>query len=383
MYRCINKIRNYNGAIEEYIIKCEETGKVMRVTSDELHNIMKKQPNSVINLKLTSNNRIIEIGRKKDDAIRLTPDDINKLNYICKNSKNPVDLNFQIQQISNLNDQKHKLDIAGMKSTVICNGNAIAILSNETLKVVSNTKIHLTNDSKFRYTNFRSIDLRNTCPDEITDASEYFHNALAQDIYLDWSSIPYLTCMTGIFSQQYEFLHANSPYSNSTPNTNIVRVHGLETINTSNVWIFVSAFEGVKMNKVDISKWNLCKIKMANQMFKEAMINELIIGNHPESKSPENTRDMFEDCTCDKIDLSGLVLDKIEFPSGMFNITKARQGIDLRTKSGFLVNVQKFFKPGCETRAFNPFNNVKSQVYLNKDDYAANRFYNERRTSPN
>lgn len=358
MYTCVRKIRNNKNIIDAYVIRCEETGQLATVQSNVLRNILKKEPNSVLNLKLTSNNRIVN----KCSVIKLEEKDAKRLVAISRSTGFKTDLTFKVQYISNIKNVIQKLNMIGTKYELICNGDAIVIISKDQTTVMSSTKIHLTNNSKFAMAMFKSIDLRNTCPDDITDASDYFYNTTADDIYLNWDNIPYLTNISCLFRQ-------------TGTTGKLMRVHGLETINTSNVREFTLTFSGATMNKVDLSKWNLSSVHSINYMFNAATIDNLIIGNHPESISPQYAVAAFEDCHCDKIDLSGVALNKLQYTQHMFRYAVVKQSIDLRTKSGFLTDVPEFSNNIHKHLSDNPFVEVSTSVQLNDSDYAANWFY--------
>ena len=82
--RCVKKIRNANRAITKYTLIDLDTMGFHEIAAKEVRNLLIKNPDSFVNLKLSSNNRIIdkddEIKSKIANKTRLTQEEITVAN---------------------------------------------------------------------------------------------------------------------------------------------------------------------------------------------------------------------------------------------------------------------------------------------------------------
>jgi uncharacterized protein YjbI with pentapeptide repeats len=340
----VSRISGQWGYTIYYVIRNEETGNVAVVPVETLKEVMRKEPNAVSNLVLI-NNEITD----KQKVIRLNGSDSECLKYISKNKGKKTYLSFDL--CGNVQSTTAKLQLIGVYCTPICDGDAVVTIKDNKTTVLSETQIYLTDESSFEETDFRVIDLRNACPDELSAPVRYFEYSLADEIYINnWSEIPYLYKLDTTFKKVS------------------AKIYGLETINTSNVQSMEATFSDSEIETLDISNWNLRKLENARSMFERLQTQHLIIGNHPESSSIATTYRMFRDCICDKIDLTGLDLSNVTLCNSMFELAEAKEGIDLRTNGRFLAHK---LKHDCS----NPFYYTKSNVMLNNHDRRAAKLY--------
>jgi uncharacterized protein YjbI with pentapeptide repeats len=328
------------------------TGEIREATDIDVLMLLKRYPDEISNLKLTSNHRIIE---SKRDKLRLTDDNTRELRFMASghvDSAN-VHISFQVVSQNNFQNMLTKLKMCGVQYKEL-NNKAVAFFSGNNLNVVSTKPFYLTNNSTFHEFECASIDLRNTCPDELSDASEYFDRTSAKEIYINWENIPYLTSLYSTFA------HSRA------------KVYGLETINTSNVSNFKDTFLRNTNETLDISRWNLRKASDMDSMFFGAVAKNIIIGNHPETKGRlDKTTSMFQECKCTALDLRGLDFSNTKESNYMFFSTIAQQGIYLdanKTLNNIDLKSSDFYG------VVHTFNGLKSKVIINVSSPNIKRF---------
>lgn len=141
MFKCTSKVRNRNNTIKSYVLQ-DRTGATQTVPADMLKEKMLTGEVFVSNLKLTSDNRIIDMSDKEMQKIREVASLCNKLHFSFDASK--ISGNNQSDRVLRYNIAKEFLGVEIGLSIEITEGRAsVLITSNEFEIEASGTRTNI------------------------------------------------------------------------------------------------------------------------------------------------------------------------------------------------------------------------------------------------
>lgn len=287
---CTQIYRKDNGLIKGYRLIGKDST-IIDVNSETLKRDIKNGRVEVLNLKLTSNNRLITCKKqddciKLDDSIRISKPNIRKVN--CNKS-----LSFK----SNVRDLKitlAKAKLAGYKIDgldehlySISDYKNLIIISDRQIKICNTVTISGRPDSQgtFEYTEFNAIDLRGVDLSELKSMDGMFYSCKAKNIQFGKFDSSNITNMRWAFA-------------------NIdVNELDLSCLNTSKVEDMRGMFDSSRINKLNISNFDTAKVKDMSSMFAGSDIPVIDLSGF----NTENVTDfdsMFYNCKAKTIDIS-------------------------------------------------------------------------------
>lgn len=311
---CIAK-RKYRNKITHYVLR-DEQGQIMEVKADKLKDSMINNRINVVNLKLTSDKRII--GTTVKDKVVGT-----NVTYIDRDFIKRINCNRKLVFQSNMDIKslESKAQILGIN--VIRTTKSLYTLEKEdSIIVVSDKQISLpdTCERLFASTDFSYISLINLASDEVRNTRYMFNFCKASKINLACLDTSRVRDMTGMFADC---------------SAEELDLSNLDTSNTINM---NSMFFRCKSKRINLKGLNTKKVNTMNQMFYHTNFEELDLS----SFNTHNVVDMsamFSVCTCPKIDISSFDTSNVKDMTNMLSYCKTNI-LDL---SNFNVNkVNKF-----------------------------------------
>jgi len=303
--RCIEKVRDKNNRVIGYTL-IDQSGNKLNIKSDALKNAIRNNKVEVINLTLTSDNRLISGKEKKgQDEIRtilnraislgfsvkqfktgckhacyilskedkhmlIIPDDVTEF-YADGIYKHMTNLTGSLKVIGgkNLIDasrmfrgcEAQLLDLSSFDTSNVadmswmfadCKAQSINLSSFDTRNV---TNMY----SMFADCEAQSLDLSSFDTSKVTDMSRMFIDCKAQSINLSSFDTSKVIDMTGMF------------YKCEAQSIN------LSSFDTSKVTNMKSMFKGCKVQSLDLSSFDMNNVKDMKEMFFYVDIGELIL----------------------------------------------------------------------------------------------------------
>lgn len=264
---CIEKIRDHHGVIKEYILNSEKNG-LIKIEPSELKWNIQHGHFLVDNLKLTTNNRLVDI---KIDAKKsyITRDIIQTLNSETALSfKSGVNLNSILKKASMIGTNIIRL-----------NRNTYALITKNSRIIVSNKQLafHMDSSSLFSNTIFSSIDFKEIDTSDVVNASYMFNNCKTISLNLSNFNTKNIKNMENMFS-----------YCN-------VNELDISNFSTSNVKNMEYMFFNCKTPLIDISNFNTSSLKNTNSMFRECKAIVIKLGTFS-AYNVQNSENMFTEC---------------------------------------------------------------------------------------
>lgn len=282
---CTQIYRKDNGLIKGYELIGED-GTIIKIDSEMLKRDIKNGRVVVLNLKLTSDNRLITCKKQDDciklyDSIRIGKPNIQSVN--CKKS-----LSFR-SNVKNLKMTLAKAKLAGCKIDGL-NEHLYSISDYKNLIIVSDRKIKICNtvtitgrpdaQGTFEYTEFSDIDLRGADLSELKSMDSMFYSCKAKSIQFG-------------------------------------------KLDSSNITNMRWAFANIDMDELDLSYLNTSKVENMRGMFDSSRINKLNISNFDTAKVKDMSS-MFSGSDIPAIDLSGFNTENVTDFDSMFYNCKAK-----------------------------------------------------------
>ena len=329
---CLQKFRNKNNQIIGYRLQ-DRNGNTLDVKSEYLKQAIRNKQINILNLTLTSDNKLIDkaykpqkqqksnlkdkmdkirllgepiaspcghtyyIIKKPDTTILVIPNDVKKLNLVRK---------------LNLHDSKYNtlkvIGGSGLESTrqMFDSFNAKSIdLSNFDTSNVTDMSY------MFGGCNTAHIDLSNFDTSKVTDMSDMFEACVTES--LDLSSFD----TSNVTNMREMFLACSAQYID------------LSSFDTSNVTDMRQMFAGCITDEentfydsaddsIDLSSFNTSKVTNMSRMFFRCQASFLDL-SHFDTSNVTNMREMFSECKTYFLDISNFDTSKVTDMEGMFD----------------------------------------------------------------
>ena len=306
--KCIEKMRDKNNLIIAY--KLQDTqGNTKTVSPQQLKQAIKTNKIDIINLKLTSDNRLINNQFNKKLESKPTNIVLKREYIINLNNQNNKSLSFKIKV--NLSNLLKKSKLLGY-TTQKLEDHLYLLESNTQLIIVTDlAKISLPADCSnlFERSSLKSIDFTNIDTSNVTSMSYMFSRCQAQQLDLSSFNTQNVTNMAGMFHNCQD-QHLD-----------------LSSFNTQNVTDMSGMFNDCQAQHIDLSSFNTQKVTDMSYMFCECQAQQLDLY----SLNTKNVIDMsymFCGCQAQHLDLSSFNTENVTNMSWMFCKCQSQQ-IDL------------------------------------------------------
>lgn len=312
---CIDKVKNKN-SITHYILQYE--GSLITVSSKQLKLDIANNKINVVNLKLTSNNRLISISEN------------SKENYnICIDRQliQKIDCNKALSFKSNANIESIEIKCRALGATFKqLRTDTYLIENNDSIIVVSDKQLSLPSrsDSLFLLTTFKSIDLNNLFSGNVTSMKFMLASCSATNINiknLDTSNVE------------------NMSYMFKESRLEEIDISNFDTHNVRNM---TGMFYKCKSNKINFGNIDTSRLKKMGCMFACVEIDELNLSNLNTSKV-EDMQYTFYELKCNKLNISSLDTHRVTNMESMFFACDTKE-LDLRNFNTYKVkNMHEMF----------------------------------------
>ena len=268
---CLHKFRNKNNQIIGYRVQ-DKNGSTMDVKAEYLKQAIKNNQIDVLNLTLTSDNKLIDKEYKTQKPQKPQKPQSNNLKDITakimmlgKPVVSPCGHTYYILEKPDTTIIVIPNDVKRLKPfNLKCN----------TIKLIGGSGLESTR-SMFSRCRVKSIDFSNFDTSNVTDMSGMFSTCEAQSL-------------------------------------------DLSSFNTSNVTDMCEMFWGCQAKSLDISSFDTSKVKDMQEMFGCCHAKILNI-SHFSTKSLKTTADMFKGCEAEYIDLGSFNLSRVLANNGTIN----------------------------------------------------------------
>lgn len=275
--KCIQKFRNKSNQIIGYRLQ-DSQGKTKDLTPQQLKDAIHTNQIHVLNLTLTSDNRLVDTKhnntplQKNQTSVKNTASEktqtVQKIQYalltreIIEQINKPKALKFKSNQ--NLNSMIPKVKKLGYTAQQISE-DFLLVESDTEVLLVSNKQIQLDNTQSskglFKKTEFTSISFHNTDTSNVTNMNYMFDNCKAQSLDLSSFDTSNVTTMTRMF---YECQAQSIDIS---------------SFNTFNVKYMDEMFAYCKAQYLDLSRFNTSNVIYMNGMFSECKAQSIDLSN--------------------------------------------------------------------------------------------------------
>ena len=323
--KCIEKIRDKNNLITAY--KLQDTqGNNTTISAQQLKQAIKANQINIVNLKLTSDNRLIDIQLKLNEQTKQNKTSITiKREYITPlNNKNNKSLSFKIKV--NLSNIIKKSQLLGY-TTQKLEDNLYLLESNTQLLIATDLdKMSLPANcsSLFEKSLLRCIDFTNIDTSNVTDMPRMFRWCQAQQLDLSSFNTRNVADMSEMFcgcqAQQLDLSSFNT--KNVTDMSfmfgNCQAQHlDLSSFNTQNVTDMSYMFSNCQTEHLDLSSFNTQNVTDMNNMFSDCQAQHLDLSSF-NTKNVTNMVGMFYNCRAQQLDLSSFNTQNVTNMSCMF-----------------------------------------------------------------
>ena len=338
--RCIQKFRNKSNKIIGYRLQ-DSQGDTRDLTPQQLKDAIHNNQIHVLNLKLTSNNRLIDTTPTKQPKQTIQqPKTKNKTavqqqfslltrEIIRKINKSKA-LKFKSNQ--NLEAINHKAQMLGHTTTKLSN-DFLSIESNTEIILVSNKQIQLDNtysNGLFQEADFTSINFHNTDTSNVTNMEYMFYDCKAQTLDLSSFDTSNVTNMSSMFSICQ------------------AKTINLSNFDTSNVTDMKYMFYDCKAQTIDISSFDTSNVTNMHNMFSGCQAKTLDLSNFNTS-NVTNMNYMFSICQAKTINLSSFNTSNVTDMNSMFFQCQA-QTLDLSSFDTSNVTNMEYMFSGCQAQ---------------------------------
>ena len=302
--KCIEKIRDKNNHIIEYKL-IGNNNDIKTLKYNELKKHIRSGQIEVINLTLTSDNRLID---KKQDTPSKPTVTHSKQDSKAESLLNRVrTLGYNINSFNT--DCRHKCYIASSPD----NTKHILIIPDNVKYIYESGKSMQSREQKKLYKYMTSIKcaLKVVGGKGLTSTCYLFNNCSAQ--YIDLSSFD--TSNATDMPEMFRNCKAQSI--------------DLRSFNTGKVTNMCSMFESCRVQSLDLSSFNTSNAKIMCKMFSNCKVHSLDLSSFNTSNVTD-MHHMFNSCEAQYIDLSSFDTCKVEDMTNMFSSCEA-YSLDLRS----------------------------------------------------
>lgn len=294
--RCVWK-RKRNNIITHYTLQ-DMQGLSAEFTAEQLKTAIRNKEIAVVNLKLTSDNRLIE-DKKSDKAWKKEQESLvfidRKIIELVNKSKS-----LAFQSNVNIESVRLKAQALGIIFEQLAK-DIYKIEKEDSIIVVSNKQLCLPAycGKLFNFALFSSILFKNIKSSYVENMFSMFSESLATKI--DFSNFD----TSNVYDMSYMFFKSRA------------KELDLSSFNTSKVTDMRSMFSDCKANKIDIHNFNTSHIENMEAMFSGISIKELDLSSLDTSKV-KNMNGMFSYCKCQLLNLSSFDTSRVKSMDSMF-----------------------------------------------------------------
>lgn len=359
--KCIEKIRNKHNQITHYKLQ-DDNNNIKIVTASSLKNAIKYNKVEVINLVLTTDNRLVDKDIKQNNLPNKTsiekiierakllgklksiptfcgnPCHIiemgtkNYMLYIPDNVKRLNNADFNISFTEELQNINGNLQVVGGRSLENIEAMFLDCMFDKldlSRFITSNVKDM---SDMFRGAYIDIIDISTLDTSKVISTSEMFQSCKAKKIILGNFDTRNVVDMSSMFSGCVveEPIDINFNTSKVTSmrqmfyNFSVDKLK-LKSFDTSDVRDMSYMFAYCRINNLDISNFNTSQLFDMGRMFEGACIKNLELGKFNTSKVTDMSK-MFSNATFDALDLSSFDTHNVEDMSGMFEFCAIAHG---------------------------------------------------------
>ena len=344
--KCLDKIRDKKGNIIGYKLIDKNKNEVA-VKAERLKEVIKSKQVDVINLTLTSDNRLINKkpatsskpistpSKSSAEAIlakvRVLGYPITAFDTACGHKCYIASLSGNTEHIFIIPDDVkyiYKPNVALEYSYEKKLYNYITNIEGA-LKVVGGKNLVLA-VSLFTNCKMRSLDLSSFNTSNVTDMREMFENCKAHSIDLSSFNTSKVTSMRRMFDQ----CKTNSLDLSSFNTSNVTDMQSmfaactaqsldLSSFNTSNVTDMRAMFDSCKAQYIDLTSFDTSKVTDMCGMFEKCKAQSLDL-KHFDTSKVTDMRSMFEDCEAHSLDLTSFDTSNTIYMDWVFSSCKAQ-----------------------------------------------------------
>lgn len=280
---CIEKIRNRNNQIIAYRLQ-DKQGSIKVIASNTLKDAIRHNRLEVINLKLASDNKLIDrVWYSEDERIKQLINKSKILGYSVREINTVYNNNNKCILISNRSADNHILYIPD--NITILNGDRVAVFA----KDIEDLKGHI-----------KVIGGHN-----LIDASSMFYRCQAQSIDLTEFDTSKVRTMESMF------------------NSCTAKVLDLSNLDTSNVTDMHMMFSDCGVTKLDVSNFDTCNVEDMLMMFSKCNIEDLDLSSFRTSRVSD-MRHMFSLSKFGSLDISRFNTIGVLKMSSMFSFCETK-----------------------------------------------------------
>jgi len=337
--RCIGKVMDKNNRVIGYTL-LDQSGNKLTIKSDALKNAIRNNKVEVINLALTSDNRLIDNKEKSDpDKIRTILNRATSLGMNVKQFKTGCKHECYILS----KDGKHILIIPD-DVTKFYDVGIHEYMQNLTgsLKVIGGKNL-IDASYMFAGCKVQSLDLRSFDTRNVTDMSSMFDMCEVRSINLSSLDTRNVTDMSFMFNKCK------------------VQSLDLRSFDTSKVIDMQQMFKECEAHSINLSSFDTRSVAAMGGMFGWCKAQSLDLSSF-DTSNVTDMRAMFYNCKVQSLDLSSFDTSKVTDMINMFNGCKT-QSINLSSfDTSNVINMSWMFKD-CKAQSINlssfDMNNVK------------------------
>lgn len=331
--KCIQKFRDKHNIIIGYRL-IDQSGNTKDVTPQQLKTVMSQGRIEVINLTLTSDNRIIDksntniqnpkkpnseasseqleleikfmtLGIKKENITEINTDCGHKI-YLCKKSK----YNYIVYIPDNVTN-------IGFDNSALLPRSKIKIDGLKTVLEVYGGKNLKTTEALFAGCKFYMIDLGNLDTRNVENMNRMFHGCCSDIINVNKLNTSKVISMREMFSlSEIGFLD-------------------LSSFDTSNVIDMRGMFEYCETSGISLYRFNTSKVKNMRSMFADCQVYYLDLRNFDTRNVVDMSR-MFESCKAEYLNISNFSTHGVLDAEDIFHDCEAVDDFLRLSDDGFL-----------------------------------------------
>lgn len=285
--RCLEKIYDKSKRIIGYKI-ISDSGEVVDVKADKLKEAIQNHKLEVLNLQLTSDNRLID--RKCDK--KFARNTILGKDFFAQLKEHPAmketyNKSIQFRSVKDINKSVYKLRALGASFEKL-NNSVILALYDKNIILVSQTKFVLVNEEDtFQSINIGKLSLANVDTSEIKDMRKLFSSISCR--VLDLSNCDFSN--VHIYDNLFWFSHIDKVILDNTKFGYVLSAK--------------SMFSYAHMKDIDLSKFDFSKTEEAYDMFASCSMQTVKFKSDAFSNM-KTAHYMFSGCNIRKLDLSNI-----------------------------------------------------------------------------
>lgn len=333
--KCINK-RKFKNKIISYELQ-DKNFNTFLMTPDELKSAIKNNQIYCINLKLTSDNRLITIKEKRNSStVILQYNDIQAVKELLENSN----LKFKINMSPN--NIKVKAELLGGTFRKIKEHLYLIKTNNDAVIFTDCNKLYCGNTLKvnkfdsyglFEKCTLNSITFENLDTSKTLDMSFMFYGCKINSINFKDINTSNVIDMSAMFKESK------------------IKILDLSNFDTSRVYNMANMFDMCITESINMTSFNTSNVTDMHAMFCDCTVKLLDISGFNTSNVIYMSN-MFRRCKSKKLDLTSFDTHRVTTMDGMFNECEA-EILDMKSFNTCRVNTTMFMLHNCKAKYIN------------------------------